>query len=242
MTQRYQTVLLFGAPGSGKGTQGKILGSIPGFFHLSCGEVFRSLDHSSERGRIFLEYSSRGALVPDDATIGMWHENMQAQTVLSRFKPRQDLLVLDGIPRNVPQAKLLQKHLNVLLVVHLVCPDKEKMFDRLRRRALKENRIDDAKEEVIRKRWEVYEAETYPVLEYYPPRIVREVNAMGSPARVLQHVLEVVVPIQESHFSNPVTGERETPENGMVPKQQSTKAAKQQTPTPGSPRGAGKRR
>ena len=48
MPQRYQAILLFGAPGSGKGTQGKILGSIPGFYHLSCGEVFRTLDMSSE--------------------------------------------------------------------------------------------------------------------------------------------------------------------------------------------------
>ncbi len=235
----FQTILLFGAPGSGKGTQGKILGSIPGFFHLSCGEVFRSLDQDSDLGKKFRQYSSKGELVPDDLTVRMWQENMQAQTVLSRFKPRQDVLVLDGIPRNVPQAKLLQKHLDVLQVVHLVCPDKEKMFDRLRRRALKENRIDDAKEEVIRTRWEVYERETYPVLAFYPARNVREVNAMGSPARVLQHVLEAVVPIQESHFMNPVTGERETPENGELAKQQNSSPrrvnapTKQQTPARG---------
>lgn len=216
MPHRYQTVLLFGAPGAGKGTQGKILGSIPGFFHLSCGEVFRSLDMTSELGRVFMTYSSRGELVPDDATVKMWEQNMRAQTVLSRFKPNQDLLVLDGIPRNTAQAALLRKHLNVLLIVHLVCPDKEKMFDRLRRRALKENRVDDAREEVIRRRWEVYEQETYPVLDYYPKDIMREVNAMGSPARVLQHVLEAVVPVQESHFNNPVTGEPVEPEAPVV--------------------------
>lgn len=212
MHQRYQTMLLFGAPGAGKGTQGKILGSIPGFFHLSCGEVFRSLDTTTDLGRVFLEFSSRGDLVPDDVTVQMWQENMHAQTVLGRYKPHQDLLVLDGIPRNVAQAKLLQKHLSVLQVVHLVCPDREKMFDRLRRRALKENRVDDAREDVIKRRWEVYEEETYPVLQYYQKGIVREVNAMGSPARVLQHILEVVVPVQEGHFHNPVTGEPVEPE------------------------------
>ncbi len=210
MHAQFQTVLLFGAPGAGKGTQGKILGSIPGFFHLSCGEVFRSLDMTSETGKKFLQYSSKGELVPDDITVRMWQENMQAQTVLSRFKPLQDLLVLDGIPRNVAQAKLLQKHLNVLSVVHLVCPDKERMFERLRRRALKENRVDDAREDVIRKRWSVYEAETYPVLEFYSNNIISEVNAMGSPARVLESILQVVVPVQEVHFNNPVTGEPET--------------------------------
>src|SRR5262249_41353353 len=145
------------------------------------------------------------------------------QTVLSRFKPQQDILVLDGIPRNVAQAKLLQKHLNVLSVVHLVCPDKELMFARLRRRALKENRVDDAREDVIRKRWEVYEAETFPVLEFYPSAIISEVNAMGSPARVLQHILEVVVPVQEGHFNNPVTGEPEQPD-GVLEKPAPRKA------------------
>lgn len=202
MTSRYQTILLFGAPGAGKGTQGKILGTIPGFFHLSCGEVFRTLDVHSDLGRVFMEYSSRGELVPDDVTVKMWQQNMHAQTVLARYKPHQDLLVLDGIPRNVAQAKLLQKHLEVLQIVHLMCPEKERMFERLRKRALKENRVDDAREDVIRRRWQVYEAETFPVLEFYPREIVREVNAMGSPARVLENILEAVVPVQEKHFNN----------------------------------------
>jgi Adenylate kinase and related kinases len=212
MHQRYQTVLLFGAPGAGKGTQGKILGSIPGFYHLSCGEVFRTLDMSSELGKTFMQYSSKGLLVPDDVTIKMWQHNMHARTVLSAFKPRADLLVLDGIPRNVNQAKLLEKHINVLCILHLVCRDKEEMIKRLRRRALKENRVDDAKEEVIRKRWEVYERETYPVLDYYPRSIIKEVDATGSPGRVLQHILEFVVPVQEKHFNNPITGEPERPQ------------------------------
>lgn len=209
MPHRYQTILLFGAPGAGKGTQGKILGSVPGFYHLSCGEVFRTLDTTSELGKTFMEYSSRGELVPDDVTVRMWQQNMHAQTVLSLFKPQQDILVLDGIPRNVNQAKLLEKYLNVLLIVHLVCSDKEKMIQRLRRRALKENRVDDAREEVIRRRWEVYEKETAPVLAHYPRSIIRTVDALGSPGRVLVHILENVVPVQEAHFNNPVTGEPE---------------------------------
>ncbi len=207
MSNRYQTILLFGAPGAGKGTQGKILGQIPGFYHLSCGDVFRTIDTASDLGKTFLRYSSRGLLVPDDVTIKMWQHNMHARTVLSDYKPRADLLVLDGIPRNVNQARLLEKHVNVLMVIHLVCPDKEEMIQRLRRRALKENRVDDAKEDVIRKRWGVYEKETFPVLSYYPSRIIREVEATGSPARVLEHILECVVPVQEQHFHNPITGE-----------------------------------
>lgn len=207
MHKRYRTVLLFGAPGAGKGTQGKILGSVPGFYHLSCGEVFRSLDMSSSLGKIFLEYSSKGLLVPDDATIQMWHQNMHARTVLGIYKPHVDLLVLDGIPRNVAQAKILEKHLEVLQIIHLVCPDKEKMIDRLRRRAIKENRVDDAKEDVIRKRWNVYEEETSPVLGHYDRSVIAEVDAMGSPAAVLEKVLHILVPVQNRHFLNPLAQE-----------------------------------
>lgn len=204
MPNRYKTVLLFGAPGAGKGTQGKILGKIPGFYHLACGDVFRSLDTASDLGKEFLAYSSRGDLVPDALTIEMWRQNMHAQTVLSLFKPRSDLLVLDGIPRNVAQAEAVKEYVDVLRVIHLVCPDKDKMVERMKRRALKENRLDDADESVIRKRFEVYEAETSPVLEYYSKGLIRNVDALGSPASVLQHVLEELVPVQDAHFRNPL--------------------------------------
>lgn len=203
-TTRYKTVLLFGAPGAGKGTQGKILGKVPGFFHLACGDVFRSLDLSSELGKKFLEHSSRGELVPDNLTIEMWQQNMHAQTVLSLYKPAADLLILDGIPRSVAQAHEMREYLDVLRVIHLVCRDRDEMVRRMRKRALKENRLDDADEKVIRRRFEVYDKETAPVLACYPQSIISEVDAMGSPAEVLQHVLEVVVPVQNEHFRNPL--------------------------------------
>ena len=60
---KYQTYILFGAPGSGKGTQGRTLGSIPRFFHCACGDVFRAIDTRTKVGRAFLEYSSKGQLV-----------------------------------------------------------------------------------------------------------------------------------------------------------------------------------
>ena len=206
-TQGYQTILLVGAPGAGKGTQGKILGQIPGFFHLSCGEVFRTIDIHSELGKAFYEASSRGELVSDEVTVDMWHENMHAQTVLGLFKPNVDLLVLDGIPRNVNQARLLKEYVQVLKIIRLVCPDKEEMIRRLRRRALKENRADDAREDVIRKRWDVYEEETKPILDFYPADLIAEVNAIGSPGKILQTILEAVIPVQELHFTNPESGD-----------------------------------
>lgn len=200
---RYKTILLFGPPGAGKGTQGKILGHVPGFYHLSCGDVFRNLDIASHLGKVFVEYSSKGLLVPDEPTVQMWSQHMHARTVLSIYKPQVDLLILDGIPRNVNQAKLLEKHIKVLKIVHLVCPDEERMIERLRRRAIKENRFDDAREDVIRKRWEVYKAETYPVLNYYDKGLIAEVDAMGSPGQVLIEVLKRLVPVQDAHYANP---------------------------------------
>lgn len=205
MSNRYKSILLFGAPGAGKGTQGKILGKIPGFFHLACGDVFRSLDMTSDLGKQFLNFSSRGELVPDELTIQMWRQNMHAQTVLSLYKPKQDLLVLDGIPRNVGQARELENSLDVFKVIHLRCNDENAMMQRMRKRALKENRMDDADDKVIRHRFEVYHKETLPVLEFYPKSIVSDIDAMGSPAQVFQRVLEVVVPVQEAHFNQPST-------------------------------------
>src|SRR5437762_5862299 len=110
---KYRTVLLFGAPGAGKGTQGKILGTIPNLFHCACGDVFRSLKTDSPIGKVFLEYSSRGELVPDEQTIDLWREFIDNSTKTGRFQPSQDTLVLDGIPRNEHQAEMLKDTLNV---------------------------------------------------------------------------------------------------------------------------------
>jgi len=198
---RYKTVLLFGAPGAGKGTQGAILGRIPGFYHMSCGDVFRNIDITSDLGRKFYEFSSRGELVPDEITVKMWARNIHARSVLGDFKPHADLLILDGIPRTSEQAKLMDEHIDVKKIVHLICDNQEAMFQRLRKRALKQNRFDDADEKVIRKRWGVYENETKPVLTHYPADQIIEIDSLGSPGRILRDVLEYVVPIQDTHFT-----------------------------------------
>jgi adenylate kinase len=197
---RYRTVLLMGAPGAGKGTQGAILGRIPGFYHCSCGDVFRSIDINSRLGRIFYEYSSRGELVPDDVTVQLWAESIYAHSVSNEFKPKKDLMILDGIPRTVRQAEIIDSYIQVLKVIHLFCNDEQAMFERLRRRALKQNRFDDADEGVIRRRWEVYSRETAPVIDFYAKDKVVMVDSIGSPAQVLSEILQVVVPIQNKHF------------------------------------------
>ncbi len=189
---KYRTFLLFGAPGSGKGTQGKILGTIPNLFHCACGDVFRNLTIDSGIGRIFLDYSSKGQLVPDEPTIRLWRENIQAQTQLGRFNPERDTLVLDGIPRNPEQARILQDTLDVRAVFYLSCPDRTKLVERLQRRALRENRLDDANLEVIRIRLETYENETKHVLEFYGKELVHEIDSTKTPVDVLRDILRVI--------------------------------------------------
>jgi adenylate kinase len=80
---KYQTYILFGAPGSGKGTQGRTLGSIPRFFHCACGDVFRSIDTRTKVGRAFLDYSSKGQLVPDEITVELWKAQIDAAVLSS---------------------------------------------------------------------------------------------------------------------------------------------------------------
>jgi adenylate kinase len=197
VAQQYRTILLFGRPGAGKGTIGKTLGSIPGFFHLAMGDVFRDLDLNTTLGKIFVEYSSRGELVPDDATVQLWRVTVEAKIAAHRYRPDTDLLVLDGVPRNVEQAELMREYVDVQKGVHLVCTDEQALMDRLRRRALTEGRYDDASEEVIRRRWDVYARETRPIRGCYPKEIIREVDAMSHPARVVHDVLEHLLPLLE---------------------------------------------
>jgi adenylate kinase len=188
---RYLTYLFLGAPGSGKGTQGKVLGMIPRFFHCACGEVFRSLDLRTPLGQKFVEYSSKGLLVPDDMTVELWRTKIEAQVLEAEFKPDIDALVLDGIPRNVNQAKLMENLIDVRRVFHLSCPNRDELVRRLRKRAIKDNRFDDASEEVIRKRLATFEEETKPVLNFYSS-LVTSVDALQPPVKVLQDILEVI--------------------------------------------------
>ena len=132
---RYESILLFGAPGSGKGTQGKIIGTIPGFYHSATGDIFRSLDLQSEMGRIFWEYAGKGKLVPDEITIRLWKQYIKGMEMINQFHPNSEILVLDGIPRNLEQARLLDETIEVVKVIHLICTDMSKMVERLRRRA-----------------------------------------------------------------------------------------------------------
>lgn len=190
---KYRTILLFGAPGAGKGTQGKILGTIPNFLHCACGDVFRNLTIDSKIGRVFVDYSSRGELVPDEPTIELWQQTIESNTQTGRFRPDQDTLVLDGIPRNLHQAEMLKDTLNVVGIFYLRCQNFDNLVERMQRRALKENRLDDASLDVIRQRLKTYEKETKPVLSFYGKHLVHRIDADKSPAKVLADILKHVV-------------------------------------------------
>lgn len=207
MTERYPSVLLFGAPGVGKGTQGSILGMIPGFFHMSTGDMFRSLDRESELGRIFHQYSSRGLLVPDETTVSLWRQYMR-----DRYEPHRQgpfgsrLVLLDGVPRNLAQAELMDGAICVRRILHFVAPDLDALVERLRHRAIEQGRSDDADERVIRHRYEVYQQETAPVLAHYDPALVVEIDALDTPLGVLRQVIDAVEPIAGESACAPVRG------------------------------------
>src|SRR6266508_2026132 len=194
---RYNTFILFGAPGSGKGTQGKTLGTIPRYYHCACGDVFRSIDTRTKVGKAFLEYSSKGQLVPDDITVELWKEAIAAAVDAHKFKPDIDILVLDGIPRNVSQAQIMEEMIDVEKLFHLSCPSRDTLFSRLKKRALKDNRLDDANEQVIQRRLETYEQESKPVLSYYSKGLVTVVDATQPPAKVLLDILKSVNGVYE---------------------------------------------
>jgi adenylate kinase len=182
MLSKSRTYLIFGAPGSGKGTQGRTLGSLPGFYRCACGDVFRSIDTRTPLGQAFIEFSSKGQLVPDEITVELWQVSIQHSIESHPFKPEVDYLVLDGIPRNIRQARLLDRFIDVRKVFHLHCPDRDAVVSRLKKRAIKDNRLDDANETVIRQRLEIYERESKPLLNQYENLIV-EIDATPCSAR-----------------------------------------------------------
>lgn len=202
--QRFTSILLFGVPGSGKGTQGAMLGAIPGFVHVAMGDVFRALDRSSTLGRKFMEYSTRGELVPDELTLEIWRSHVDQLVAAKKFRPASEFLLLDGIPRSQAQAKSIAPFVEVALVLHLVCRDLDQLEERMRRRAIHQHRPDDADPKVIRRRFEVYAASTEPILADFPAQIVRPIEASGTPARVLFSLLAEVAPLQERRFPNPL--------------------------------------
>ena len=159
-------IVIFGAPGSGKGTQSENLINHYKLFHISTGDVLRdNIKRGTELGKTAKEYIDQGQLIPDDLMIGIL-----AQVIDDNKEQAQNGVIFDGFPRTIPQAEALETLLNergtsVSAVVGLEVPEQE-LIDRLVKRGQMSGRSDD-NEETIKKRLTVYHNQTSPLQEFY---------------------------------------------------------------------------
>src|SRR5580698_3484703 len=145
----YRSILLLGPPGSGKGTLGKLLSSAGNHFHLSSGDIFRGLSPESPAGKLYHTYAGKGHLLPDDVTVGIWHHFVEGLIATNRYFPHQQLLLLDGIPRTIVQAELLEKYIQIMHIIVLETHNIDELIKRMKRRALIERRADDLEDSVL---------------------------------------------------------------------------------------------
>jgi adenylate kinase len=172
-------VLMFGPPGSGKGTQSVTLAEKYNMLHLSTGDMLRAeLAAGTELGRKMAAIMAAGELVPDDVVIAMIAQKIDSTTGKAGF-------IFDGFPRTVEQADALQNMLKergmkIDLMLVLDVNDAE-LMDRMKKRALVSGRADDADEAVINNRIAVYRAKTEPVIEYgRRAKVSQMVDGIGS--------------------------------------------------------------
>jgi len=190
MSTTYRSLLLFGPPGVGKGTQGARLGAEAGYVHLATGDIFRSLDKQTPEGQEFLKYSTQGLLVPDELTMRIWASHVKKMIAGGQYDPERDVLVLDGMPRSLEQAKALEDHIEPLGILSLVVPDEDEMVRRILKRGEASGRPDDLDEATIRRRFDEYREKTAPVLAHYDPALVHEIDGMGTIDEVFVRVKE----------------------------------------------------
>jgi len=158
-------LILFGPPGAGKGTQSAKLIEKYSLMHISTGDLFRKhLKEGTPLGKLAQGYMTKGNLVPDKVVIDMVDDKIKSSPLING-------IIFDGFPRTTPQAEALDsllaaKNAPIKVLIELVVPEVE-LKKRLAERAIKENRPDDAKSDVIENRISVYKAETVSVADYY---------------------------------------------------------------------------
>lgn len=158
-------------------------------YHLSSGQIFRGLSPESRIGQMYFEYAHAGKLVPDEVTLDMFKTFMQGLIDTNRFHPSHQLLLLDGIPRTVHQAKLLEKLVQIKHVIVLNISNEREIIRRINRRALIEKRADDASETVIIDRIKTYNEVTSKIIDLYSKQKTSTINAANTPMEVLRDVL-----------------------------------------------------
>lgn len=171
-------LILFGPPGSGKGTQATKLADKYKLVHISTGDLFRyELSNETELGVLAKSFMDQGQLVPDEVTINMLKAKMERH-------PEANGFIFDGFPRNIPQAEALLallKELNTSLTAMILLEvDEEEIVSRIKSRGLTSGRSDDNDESIIRKRFDIFKNETQPVYEFFEKfGLAGSINGVG---------------------------------------------------------------
>jgi adenylate kinase len=184
-------IILFGPPGSGKGTQALKLVEHYGIFHISTGDLFRNeIGQETDLGMEAKAYTDRGELVPDSVTIGMLKNAVDA-------RPNARGFIFDGFPRTIAQAEaldalLLERGQNVSGLVALDVPEEE-IIKRILLRGKSSGRADDSDPEIIRNRISVYKEETAQVYDYYAGNGKSHmVNGVGTEVEIFERLCTVI--------------------------------------------------
>lgn len=183
-------IVIFGAPGSGKGTQSERIVAKYGINHISTGDVLRAeIKNNTELGKIAKGYIDQGQLIPDDLII-----DILAKT-LDSFKDSKGV-IFDGFPRTIPQAEALKKVLadrgqEVSIMLDLDVPEDE-LMTRLIKRGQESGRADD-NEETIKKRLVVYHSQTAPLIDWYKAEgQYCHINGLGSMEGIFEEICKAI--------------------------------------------------
>lgn len=186
-----KNIVIFGAPGSGKGTQSDLLIKKYGFGHISTGDVLRAeIKNGTELGKTAKGYIDNGQLIPDELMINI------LASVYDSFGADQAGVIFDGFPRTIAQAEALKAMLaerghNVAAMVELDVPEDE-LMTRLVKRGQESGRSDD-NEETIKKRLDVYHNQTAPLIEWYEKEGIRNhINGLGELDRIFSDICKVI--------------------------------------------------
>ena len=181
-------LVIFGPPGSGKGTQAMRLAEELDIVHLSTGDMLRAaVKNRTELGRKAESFMARGELVPDELIVGMIEEKVDAGELSRGF-------ILDGFPRTIPQAESLKsmfaRHAIKLSKVIVLKVGDESIVNRLRKRAEIEGRSDD-NDETVRNRLKVYKNQTKPIEDYYRREsLVTEIKGEDTVDNIFKAILK----------------------------------------------------
>jgi adenylate kinase len=190
----YRALIIFGPPGSGKGTMGKVICELGKIFHLSSGDMFRGLDPETEIGKEILPILTQGKLVSDALTVKLLKSHIDSCIASGKYLGGKEWIMLDGVPRTVAQTVLLRDFVDVELVINLQVPNNEVLINRIAGRARVEGRSDDVDKSVLAERFRIYETETALVLKEYSKEKVLNINADQPPLMVLKDILNALTP------------------------------------------------